>query len=186
MILNEEQVIAISRKWVKEVVIGFNLCPFARKPFELDRIRFQVSAASNVESLARKLIDELVLLESKAPEEVETTLLIHPWALTDFEEYWHTFGQFEELLRQADLEGIIQLASFHPDYIFAGSDEKDPANYTNRSPFPMVHLIREEGLENAIAHYPEPEKIPVRNEERMRELGLETVQKLWHAIRNAH
>jgi hypothetical protein len=170
--------IAATRHWLKQVVIGLNLCPFAQKPFVKNQIRFvhfEGSAESDLEELFER---EAKLLMEKPPSEIETTLIIHPNCGTDFYTYLDLVDRMQDIIVEQDLEGEVQVASFHPDYQFAGTQKDDLENYTNRSPFPMLHLIREESLEEALEHYENPEQIPANNIKKMNELGLEKILKL--------
>ena len=167
----------ITRDWVEQFVIALNLCPFAKKPAIEGRIRFVVFDGEDPSVLGEKLAEELLFLLNTDPEITETTLLIHPQVLTDFESYNDYLDVWEELLQGLELEGEIQIASFHPDYQFAGTDPGDPENYTNRSPFPMLHLIREASVSKAVDLYPDIEGIPSRNIDRLNELGLEGILK---------
>ncbi|MEZ5592128.1 MAG: DUF1415 domain-containing protein [Gammaproteobacteria bacterium] len=165
--------------WVEHLVIGLNLCPFAKHEWEKNRIRFTVSDAINEEQLLMALQAELELLN--ADSTVETTLLIHPEVLQDFFDYNQFLDYADRLLTQMELDGIYQIASFHPDYQFAGTAPDDVENYTNKSPYPMLHLIREDSLEQAIAHYPAVDQIPERNIEHLKNLGQSKMQALLHA-----
>ena len=145
----DDRIVRSVRQWIESVVVDLNLCPFAKRELVKNRVRFVVTEATNEDQLLVALQAELDLLSSKPS--VETTLLIHPDVLHDF----HAFNQFlndaESLLRLMLLEGVYQIASFHPNYQFAGTEHDDVENYTNRSPYPMLHLIKEESLERAIA-----------------------------------
>jgi len=157
------------RQWVETVVVGLNLCPFAKRELVKNRVRFVVTKATNEDQLLVALEAELDLLSREAS--VETTLLIHPGVLQDFYAYNQFLNSADALLRQMKLEGAYQIASFHPDYQFAGTEQDDVENYTNRSPYPMLHLIREESLERAIVSYPDVDNIPERNRKLMESLG---------------
>ncbi len=170
--------ISHTQKWVSNIVIGLQLCPFASVPFQNDKIRYRVSIAQTLETLLADFLDELNSLQVTPDSEIETSLLIHPHALTDFKDYCGFVELAEELIFEADLEGIIQVASFHPDYQFAGTDPDDPANYSNRSPYPMLHFLREESVSRAVDSHPDPEGIPDRNVAYLRELGLQKLQGL--------
>ena len=167
------------RHWVETVVVGLNLCPFAKRELVNDRVRFSVSEAETEEQLLADLQAELELLDND--EAVETTLLIHPGVLQDFFDYNQFLNYVDSLLTQMELEGVYQVASFHPDYQFSGTRPDDVENYTNRSPYPMLHLIREDSLERAIAGYPHPERIPERNIELLESLGRDKMQALLKA-----
>lgn len=165
-----DEVIARTRQWVKEIVIGLGFCPFAARPFLEDRIRY---VALPDEGIARALEDLLAEARSldRSPE-IETTLVILPMGYEDFEDYLDLLALAEECLIDRGYEGVYQLASFHPEYRFEGQAPDDPANYTNRSPYPMLHLIREDSITRALWHYPDPASIPERNKALARSLGL--------------
>ena len=167
------------RRWVETVVVDLNLCPFAKRELVKNRVRFAVTEATSEEQLLMVLQTELEYLNSEPA--IETTLLIHPDVLHDFYDYNQFLSYAEGLLVQMKLDGVYQIASFHPDYQFAGTEPADAENYTNRSPYPMLHLIREESLERAIAAYPDVDKIPLRNTELMNTLGEDRLQKLLQA-----
>jgi len=172
------QVVEATRQWLEKVVIGLNLCPFAALPWRQGRVRFRVSDATGQPELAEDLADELLALENSDPAECETTLLIHPQVLGDFLDYNDFFDIADRLLEDMALDGTIQIASFHPDYQFADSQPDDPANCTNRSPYPMLHLLREASIEAAIANTPDPDAIFERNIKTMRELGMDGWKEL--------
>lgn len=159
--------------------MGLNLCPFAKRELVNNRVRFTVTEADTEEQLLMDIQDELELLNSD--EEIETTLLIHPNVLQDFYDYNQFQNLVDSLLEQMELNGVYQIASFHPDYQFGGTEPDDVENYTNRSPYPMLHLIREESLEQAIASYPDPDQIPERNIELLKSLGRDKMQALLQA-----
>lgn len=167
----EDEVIAATRRWLERMVIGLNLCPFASRPYEAGRVGFMVCDETDHEAIYRAFLTELDGFLQADPQQVETDLFILSKGLADFNDYLDMLALLEDALAEAGLEGTIQLASFHPDYLFEGVDDDDPANYSNRSPYPMFHLIREAGLEAALASYPNPERIPERNMARLRELG---------------
>ncbi len=176
---NEEEIIQATRNWVRSVVIQLNLCPFARPVFSKDQIRFKVSNATTIYQLLVDLQAEMALL-SKDPS-IETTLLIHPEILNDFSEYNDFLDIADQLVVDEDLEGIYQVASFHPDYQFSGTAPGDAENYSNRSPYPMLHLLREDRLTEAIDNFPDPEQIPERNIIRLNELGSSKMAALLKA-----
>ncbi|MEN9504070.1 MAG: hypothetical protein RI964_3355 [Pseudomonadota bacterium] len=163
--------IAQTRYWLENVVIKHNLCPFAQKPFKGGQIRYVVTDSARPEFLLEDLQHELEHLRATPASEVETTLLIHPGALEDFYDYNDFLDIVDALLEQEGYAGEFQVASFHPDYQFAETRPEDAENYTNRSPYPMLHLIREDSLEQAIAHYPDVDDIPERNIDTMNRLG---------------
>ena len=168
---NNATYIAQTRCWLENVVLKHNLCPFAHKPFNGGQIRYVVTDSARVEFLLEDLQQELAYLRSVPVAEVETTLLIHPGVLEDFYDYNDFFDLVEGLLVQDGYEGEFQVASFHPDYQFEGTRPEDAENYTNRSPYPMLHLIREDSLEQAVTHYPDVDAIPQRNIDTMNALG---------------
>jgi hypothetical protein len=173
--MNNEAIMAASRCWVEGTVVGLNLCPFAAQPVEAGRIRYQVCPVSEMDGIYRAILAEFEIMLTL--EEAEASLLIVPAGLEAFDDYLNMLELAEQAIPEVGLEGQFQLASFHPDYRFEGSDESDPANYTNRSPYPMFHFIREASLAEALNHYPNPETIPQRNVELLREMGLEAVQQ---------
>jgi len=154
-------IIAAVRNWVSDVVIAFNLCPFAKRELVKSRVRFELSSALDEEQLLRDLEAELMLIQHN--EEIETTLLIHPNVLQDFFNFNQFLGRADNRLAQLKLKGVFQIASFHPDYQFGGTEADDAENYTNKSPYPVLHILREASLDAAIAHYPEVDLIPERN-----------------------
>ncbi len=174
---NEEQVIDETRCWVEQMVIRHNFCPFAHKPARNQTIRYAVSQASNEDELMEALINELILLRDADHAVMETTILIVPNCLQQFEDYNQFLDLVDVLIEQFALRGIIQVASFHPDYQFADLDKDDVRNYTNRSPYPMFHLILEESIERARATYPGVEEIPENNMNLLQALGLEEVKR---------
>jgi len=177
--LEHEEIVRPIRRWVETQVVGLNLCPFAKRELIKDRIRFSVTEASTEEALLVDLQTELELLNSD--KAVETTLLIHPQILQDFYDYNQFLGYADRLLEQIGWDGVYQIASFHPDYQFGGTEPEDAENYTNRSPYPMLHLLREESLEQAIANFPDTDKIPERNIALLKRLGRNKMQALFLA-----
>jgi hypothetical protein len=164
-------VIARTRGWLEQAVIGLELCPFAKAVHAKGRIRWVVSAATDVDALRIELADELHRLADTPIDEVETTLLIHPQVLTDFLEYNDFLDVADIEIATARLAGVIQVASFHPDYVFAGADPDAVDHATNRSPYPLLHLLREESIDRAVAAFPDPEAIVGRNLATLRALG---------------
>jgi hypothetical protein len=165
--------LAETRAWVERAVIGLQLCPFAKAPQVRGQIRYVVSAARDPEALLAALVEELERLVAEPAERVETTLLIHPQVLVDFDDYNQFLSVAEGALAALGLEGVIQIASFHPDYRFAGSAPGDIANATNRSPYPTLHLLREASIERALASFADPDSIYAANIETMERLGAE-------------
>ncbi|WBU40272.1 MULTISPECIES: DUF1415 domain-containing protein [Marinobacter] len=174
--MNESQVINATRQWVEDVVVGYNLCPFAKRELVKNRIRFTVTEAKNDDDLLQALHAELQRLGDEP--EIETTLLIHPGVLQDFYAYNEFLDAADALLAYLELEGVYQIASFHPDYQFAETEPGAAENYTNRSPYPMLHLLREASLEAAIDSHPDVDGIPDRNIALMNELGAEKMRSI--------
>lgn len=160
-----------TRAWVELAVIGLNLCPFAKAPEAKGQVRYALSEARDPEALLEDLVAELKLLDATPAERIETTLLVHPQVLADFADYNDFLDIAEAAVAELGLEGVIQVASFHPQYRFAGSEEDDVTNATNRSPFPTLHLLREESVERAVAAFPEGQAIYEANIETLRRLG---------------
>lgn len=179
---NDEQVILAVRNWVETLVVGMNLCPFAKRELVKNRVRFVVTAATTEEQLLQVLRAELELLNTDSA--IETTLLIHPDVLQNFYDFNDFLHDADSLLVEMEEEGIYQIASFHPDYQFGGTSPSDAENYTNRSPYPVLHLLREDSLERVIADYPNVDDIPQRNIELMNELGRDKLQALLKSCLN--
>jgi hypothetical protein len=167
-----ERVIAATRNWLAKAVIGLRLCPFAAVPFVREQIRYRVSEQQSVDGLAQELAQELLDLHAADPEICETSLLIHPYVLNDFGDYNQFLEQADAALAALDLRGELQIASFHPDYQFAGSAPNDVQNYSNRSPYPMLHLLREASVSRAVATYSGVREIGERNMATLRDLGV--------------
>ena len=171
--------IALTRRWLERAVIGLNLCPFAKAVYVKQQVRFVLSDAATPEALVEVLIGELAFLRDADPQVTDTTLLIHPHVLTDFLDYNDFLDIAEAAITDLELDGEIQIVSFHPDYRFADSYEDAVENCTNRSPFPMLHLLREASVERAVAAFPEADAIIDRNMATLRELGVEGWRRLW-------
>ncbi|VVE33094.1 peptidase [Pandoraea eparura] len=167
-----EAVIAATRHWLTRAVIGLNLCPFAKAVHVKDQIRYVVSAARDAQGVLLDLERELQGLAQADPQAVDTTLLIMPGALLDFHEYNDALFFAQRMLKSLRLEGELQIASFHPDYQFEGTSPDDVENYTNRSPYPIWHLLRESSIDRAVEAFPEAEVIFERNEALMRQMGV--------------
>jgi len=173
-----EEVVRATRHWLEKAVLGLDLCPFAKPVYAGDLIRYAVSSAETPEALLADLVGELEALAVADPAEIETTLLIHPEVFADFLAYNDFLGVAEEAVADLGLEGVLQVASFHPRYQFAGTGPDDIENYTNRSPFPVLHLLREESVERAVAAYPDTAQIYEKNIETLRQLGHEGWRRL--------
>ncbi|HBD32952.1 MAG TPA: DUF1415 domain-containing protein [Cupriavidus sp.] len=159
------------RHWLARAVIGLNLCPFAKSVYVKDQVRYVISDATRDEDVLDDLERELRLLETSDPEKIDTILLIVPHALGDFLAYNDFLYFADRLLRSLKLEGTLQIASFHPRYQFEGTEPDDIENYTNRAPYPILHLLREDSIARAAEAFPEAEDIYERNMETMRRLG---------------
>ena len=181
---HHQQIITTTRNWVDNLVVGLNLCPFARAELINQKIRFEVTPATEEAELLEALHAELVLLDQQP--DVETTLLIHPQAVTEFGQYNQFLDQVDALLETGDWMGIYQVASFHPDYQFGGTHPDDAENYTNRSPYPMLHLLREQSLERAIERYGDTDQIPQRNIELLEQMGSQQLAGLLAACFDSH
>ncbi len=174
--MNTQQVEASVRKWVDTFVVGMNLCPFAKRELVKQRVRFTVTEASTEDELLQALQAELELLE--ADPSVETTLLIHPAVLGNFLDYNQFLDVADALLLHMQLDGVYQVASFHPDYQFGGTAPWAAENYTNRSPYPILHLLREESLDRVLGDNPDADQIPQRNIDLMNSMGEEKLAAL--------
>ena len=174
--MNQSDIISATRNWVDMVVVGLNFCPFAKRELVKGSVRFTVCEATNEEELLQCLQQELQRLDDEP--DLETSLLIHPYALGDFMLYNEFLEEADGLLAVLERDGVYQIASFHPHYQFAGTGPDDAENYTNRSPYPMLHLLREASLEVAIDHYPNVDDIPERNIELTQKLGAQKMRAL--------
>jgi hypothetical protein len=168
-----ETVLRATRDWLEKVVIGLNLCPFAKAVHVRGQIRHAVSNAHTERVLLEDLRTELRTLQAAPPEQVDTTLLIHPHVLGNFADYNCFLDLAENALAEARLVGVIQIASFHPEYAFAGTAPDDITNYTNRSPYPMLHLLREASVTRAVRSHPDPTQIFEANIATLKRLGAE-------------
>lgn len=176
MPLSENEVISQTRNWVNRVVVGLNFCPFAYKVVEDKSILYLVSSACSAEPALLDLFKAIKLLDESTS--IETILLIFSEGFNDFDDYLDLVDLAEALIEDEQYEGVYQIASFHPDYIFENSEDEDPANFTNRSPYPMLHLLRESSLERVLEKLADPEEIPQRNIKFAREKGLAYMQVL--------
>lgn len=172
-------VIDATRRWVERAVVGLNLCPFARAPMVQQKIRYVVSQARDPDALLDDLLGELQSLNAVDAAECETTLLIHPHVLGDFLDYNDFLDAADAAVETLGLEGELQVASFHPNYQFAGSEPGDVENFSNRSPFPTLHLLREASVERAMESMTDTDSIYRRNVETLQKLGTEGWQALW-------
>lgn len=170
--VNDEEILAAMRQWVEKAVIGLNLCPFAKSVYVKNQVRFVISKAKHLDGFLDDLDRELDLLAEADPSEIDTTLLVHPTLLPDFLDFNDFTTIAEAAVEEHGLEGIIQVANFHPRFRFADTEPDDIGNYTNRAPYPTLHLIREESLARAVEAFPDAEQIFGRNIETLNRLGL--------------
>lgn len=176
-----DEVIAATREWLEKAVIGLNLCPFAKAVHAGNQIRYAVSNAQTPEALLADLGRELQTLTAADRADVETTLLIHPRVLVDFPDYNDFLDIADAAVEELGLTGTIQVASFHPQYRFADTEPDAIENFSNRSPYPMLHLLREESVERAVAAFPDVARIPERNIETLRSIGHDGWRRLGFA-----
>lgn len=175
-----EDPIAATRLWLERIVIGLNLCPFAKAVYVKEQVRYVLSDATTPEALVEQLAEELVLLRDASPEQIDTTLIIHPDVLTDFLDYNDFLDNADAAIEALDLQGILQVASFHPQYQFEGVAADDASNYTNRAPYPILHLLREDSVARAVDAFPDPDVIVERNIQTLDRIG---VQGWWRRLR---
>ena len=170
--------VAATRRWLERAVIGLNLCPFAKAVLAKGQVRFVLSDAQTPEDLLAQLGEELLRLRDAPADDIDTTLLIHPQVLADFLDYNDFLGAADALVEALELDGVLQVASFHPEYQFAGSGPDNVENFTNRSPYPTLHLLREDSVSRAVDAFPDPDAIVERNVQTLRRLGVEGWRKL--------
>jgi uncharacterized protein len=170
--------IADTRRWLERAVMGLNLCPFAKAVYMRDQVRFVLSDATDLETLLQTLGEELAFLRDTEADTVDTTLIVHPHVLQDFLDYNDFLDHADGLVEAMDLDGVLQVASFHPHYQFAGTSPNDVENFTNRAPWPTLHLLREDSVSRAVAAFPDPDVIVERNVATLREVGVEGFMKL--------
>ncbi len=173
--------IADTRQWIEQAVIGLNLCPFARAPYLGGRVCFRVSHARDVDGLLDDLCGELQSLHAAEPDDCETSLLIAPFVLGDFLDFNDFLDTADAAIDVLKLDGVIQIASFHPHYCFAESSPQDIENCTNRSPWPILHLLRETSIERAVDSITDPDAIYRRNVDTLRTLGWDGWARLWRS-----
>jgi len=171
--VSDEEAITATQLWLERAVIGLNLCPFAKSVQVKNQIRYVVSAAQTPEELLQDLLREFEVLAEASPAAIDTTLLIHPHVLTDFLDYNDFLEVVDAALVEVNLDGELQVASMHPQYQFADTGIDDITNYTNRSPYPTLHILREDSIEQAVAAFPDAAQIFDKNIETMRRLGHE-------------
>jgi uncharacterized protein len=166
-----DEIIAATMHWLEIAVIGLNLCPFAKAVHAKDQIRYAVSDATSIDALADDLVRELEFLAEASAEKVDTTLLIAPNALEDFLDFNDFLDVADSIVEELELDGMLQVAPFHPEFQFEGTDADDITNYTNRSPFPILHLLREDSVTRAVEAFPDEMHIAENNMETLRKLG---------------
>lgn len=176
--VSDEEAIAATKLWLEKAVIGLNLCPFAKGVHVKNQVRYVVSAAQTPDELLAEVLKEFEVLAEASSEKIDTTLLIHPQVLSDFLDYNDFLEVVDAALEEVDLAGILQVASMHPQYQFADTELDDITNYTNRSPYPTLHILREDSIDQAVAAFPEAEMIFEKNIETMKNLGHEG----WNAL----
>lgn len=177
--MQRDPVIEATRRWLEKAVIGLNLCPFAKAVYLKEQVRFVVSTAPHLDGLLEDLDRELDFLAETDPNEVDTTLLIHPTLLADFLDFNDFMQLVEAAVDEHHLQGVIQIASFHPQFQFADTQPDDLQNYTNRAPYPTLHLLREASISKAVAAFPETETIYQRNIATLENLGIAGWRALW-------
>jgi hypothetical protein len=175
---DDESIVVATRRWVERAVIGLNLCPFAKAVQVKDQVRYVVSRADTPEALLETLMEELQYLADKDPEQVDTTLLIHPFVLNDFLDFNEFLDVADAAVEDMSLDGELQVASFHPDYQFADTHPNDIANYTNRAPYPILQLLREDSIDRAVEAIPDAADIFEKNIDTLENLGHEGWDKL--------
>lgn len=171
-----------TRRWLDAFVVGLNLCPFARPLLDDPALRIATCDATGREGLRRAFLAELDLLQSSPEARIATSLLVFTAALDDFDDYLDFLDEAQALLEEAGLAGLVQLASFHPDYLFQGEAPDSASHYSNRAPWPTLHFIREDMLSRVLGDYPDPEKIPARNIATLEGLGVDELQHRWERL----
>ena len=168
--------------WLDEFVVGLNLCPFARPLLGSDTLRIEICNHTDLDELRMAFLQELDLLQRSTEQEIATTLLVFPMALASFHDYLDFLDDAQSLLAEAGLEGVVQLASFHPDYQFAGEPAAASSHYSNRSPYPAIHLLRENMLTRVLADCADPNEVPVRNIATLDAIGVEELARRWREL----
>ncbi|WP_018413441.1 DUF1415 domain-containing protein [Methyloversatilis thermotolerans] len=176
--MNTEDVVAAMRDWLEKAVIGLNLCPFAKAVYVKEQVRYVVSEAKHLDGFLEDIDREIDLLAAADPQQIDTTLIMHPTLLEDFLDFNDFLDIVDEAVTEHGLEGVIQVAAFHPRWQFADTEPDDIGNYTNRAPFPTIHLLREASVERAVEAFPETETIYERNIATLERIGLEG----WRAL----
>lgn len=181
-VVSSATALAQIRVWLAEIVVGLNLCPFARPLLAADNLRIEICHLTSTEALRNAFLGELDLFQRSSEEDIATTLLVFPTALGNFQDYLDFLDDAQALLAETGLEGVVQLASFHPDYQFAGEPAAGPGHYSNRSPYPVLHLLREDMLSRVLADGADPDAIPQRNIATLEAIGTEQLQRRWREL----
>jgi hypothetical protein len=171
------------RAWLESFIVGLNLCPFARPVIASDGLRIAICESEDLDQLHRAFLTELDLIQQSKEQEIATTLLVMPNALADFDDYLMFIDNAEALIEELGLDGTIQLASFHPEYLFDGEAEDSASHFSNRSPYPVIHFLREEMLTDALEEFPNPEQIPLRNISTLEKIGRAEIELRWQKLR---
>jgi hypothetical protein len=171
------------RDWLQTFIVELNLCPFARPVVATDRLRIEICESEDLDQLHRAFLIELDLIQQSSEQEIATTLFVMPNALADFDEYLMFIDNAEALIEELGLDGTIQLASFHPDYLFDGEAEDSASHFSNRSPYPVIHFLREEMLSAALEEFPNPEQIPLRNISTLEKIGRAEIELRWQKMK---
>jgi hypothetical protein len=172
----QHQALEVVKNWINKVIIGLNFCPFAKRELQRQTVHYSMLSCTSQSEALQHFIDELKHLDTQA--DIQTTLIVFYVGFTSFDEYLDLVDSANIIIEQGGYAGIYQLASFHPDYCFADEKQDDPANYTNRSPYPILHMLREASIDAVLKHYPSPESIPINNIIKARELGSAYLQQL--------
>lgn len=181
---NETNEVAATKEWLNEIVIGLNICPFAKKEYVNNTIHYQLSKTEQVKTALHEFIEQCRYLQNH--EELETTLIIYGDGFRGFDRYLDLVDYANDLLVESGFEGIFQIASMHPEYCFDGEDYDDASNFTNRSPYPIIHIIRETSMSRVLSVYNEPEKIPENNIKLTQEKGTNYFQQVLTRIHKKH
>ncbi|TQV88201.1 DUF1415 domain-containing protein [Aliikangiella coralliicola] len=174
--MDESKIVNSVKYWIEKTIIGFNFCPFAKREFDQNRIHYELVDDRNTEEQLHSLVNEFQRLDDN--QDIETTIMVFPIGLESFFDYLDFLEMANQLLADQDYEGIYQLASFHPDYCFDDVKQNAPSNYTNRSPYPLIHILREASLEKVLEKYPNPEDIPEKNIALAEETGVEVFAEI--------
>ena len=171
------------RAWLDDFVVGLDLCPFARPVVASAGMRIRICESDQLQPVAETFVAELELIAQSSESDIATSLLVLPNALNDFEEYLSFIDNAEDLIEERDLAGIIQLASFHPDYQFEGESPESASHFTNRSPYPLIHFLRETMMDRVLENFPNPEAIPQRNIQTLEAIGRSDIEKRWNCLK---